>query len=130
MASLTELSNLLETNVLEVKFIRRNPKPGAASTRRAFITTSNSLLNSPRGKITLRYEGGGGSGLKFTPAARNLILAWDILWQEYRLFGAEGSSIITQIPVTTEDEVAKFWDYFDSNILPLSPEDKLRFMNS
>lgn len=132
MASLSEISSLLSNHVVEIKFIRRRPKPGASSTRRALITTNLALLNSPRGKVTLRYTGPGGgmSSLGFNPADKNLVLAWDLMWQEYRLFGAENSTIITKIPVSTTEEADKFWEYFDENILPMSPENKLGFMNS
>lgn len=132
MASLSELYGLLESNVIEAKFIRRRPKPGSAATRRAFITNNAVLLNSPRGKVTLRYTGlrDGSTGLGFNVVAKNLVLAWDLLWQEYRLFGAEGSQVVTVIPVTTEKEIESFWKYFDDNIMILSPEDKLKFMNS
>ncbi len=132
MASLSELYGLLNTNVIEAKFVRRKPKPGNAATRRAFITNNTVLLNSPRGKVTLRYTGikDGASGLGFNVVAKNLVLAWDLLWQEYRLFGAEGSQVITAIPVTTDAEIESFWKYFDDNIMSLSPEDKLKFMNS
>ena len=129
MASLNELHSLLHSHVLEVKFIRRSPKPGSPLTRRALITNCNALLNSPNGKVILRYVPAG-SGLKFNPTLKGLILTWDLMWQSFRLFGAEGSSIITKIPVSSEEEVNSFWDYFNKSIMPMSPEAKLSFMNS
>lgn len=132
MASLSDFTTSLANNVIEAKFIRRRSKAGAPATRRAFITNSTNILNSAKGKTVLGFNGFGTgvAGLGFFPANKNLILAWDILWQSFRLFGAEGSQIITKIPVSTEKEIEVFWQYFEKNIQSMSPEQKLQFMNS
>lgn len=132
MASLSEFTTLLSSHVLEAKFVRRRPKPGAPVTRRAFITNSTNVLNSAKGKTVLGFNGfgSGAVGLGFFPANKNLVLAWDILWQSFRLFGAEGAQIITRIPVSNEKEINAFWAYFEKNIQTMSPEQKIQFMNS
>jgi len=132
MASISDYTALLGNHVLEAKFIRRRVKAGFPNTRRAFITNSPSILNSPKGKTILGFSGYGTgmAGLGFNPASRNLILVWDILWQSFRLFGAEDSQIITKIPVTSPQEIESFWGYFDKSIQPMTPAQKLQFMNS
>lgn len=132
MAALNDFAALLGSHVLEAKFVRHRFKPGFPPTRRAFITNSPNILNSAKGKIILGFTGYGSGivGLGFNPAHKDLILAWDIMWQSFRLFGAEYSQIITKIPVTNDKEVADFWNYFENNIQPMTPEQKLQFMNS
>lgn len=132
MASLSEYVNLLGNHVLEARFIRRHPKINASTTRRAFITNSPLILNSVKGRMVLRFNGygTGANGLGFSPANKNLVLAWDILWLDFRLFGAEGSEIITKIPVSNEKEATNFWAYFEKNIQPMTPDEKIKFMNA
>jgi hypothetical protein len=132
MASLSDFTSSLANNVIEAKFIRRRPKAGMPATRRAFITNSTNILNSAKGKTVLGFNGfgTGAAGLGFFPVNKNLVLAWDILWQSFRLFGAEGSQIITKIPVSNEKEIETFWQYFEKNIQSMSPAQKLQFMNS
>jgi len=132
MAGFSDYSTLLGSYVLEAKFIRRRPKHGAPNTRRAFITNSPKLLNSPKGSTILGFTGYGSgiTGLGFNPASKDLILVWDILWQSFRLFSASNSQIITKIPVSNDKEINDFWLYFDKNIRPMTPDQKLQFMNS
>ena len=55
ITSLANLKAILLDKVCEVKFVRRNPKPGRPATRRMLCTNNVQLLNSVEGRTTLNY---------------------------------------------------------------------------
>jgi hypothetical protein len=118
------LQSLLETNVLEVKFTRRRPKESLPGTRRMLCTNSSQLLVSENGLSILHYQPAGG-GLKYNAQLYNIVVAWDILKQDYRCISADDCELVTQLPA---DDT--FWEYFNETILPMTPEEKINFMNS
>jgi len=79
----TALAILLQTNVAELRFHRRIEKQGFQDYRRMLCTNDKTLLLSTPGKEILNYTTPTGS-LKYDPAAKNLIVAWDIFLQAYR----------------------------------------------
>lgn len=120
------LSVLLENNVLEIKFKRRRAKPGSPTTRRMLCTNCAILLNSEAGRTTLNYKPGAGA-LKFSPASKNLVIAWDIFKQDYRAISADNCELISQMPVSGDG--VEFWEYFNNTIYPMTPQQKLAFFN-
>ena len=54
--NLGTLKGMLLTKVCEVKFVRRNPKPGRPATRRMLCTNNVQLLNSVEGRTVLNYR--------------------------------------------------------------------------
>lgn len=123
---LSTLRVLLEHNVLEIKFNRRNPKPNTPGTRRMLCTNSPVVLKSDAGKQTLRYEQSSGSA-KYSPTSKNLVLTWDIFKQGYRTVSCENVQIINQIPISGDGR--EFWEYFNSTIYPMTPQQKEAFFN-
>lgn len=117
---------LLENNVVEVKFKRRNPKSGSPPTRRMLCTNSPVILQSDAGRKTLNYTGKSGN-LKFNPTAKNLVIAWDIFKQDYRCISADNCELISQMPVTGDGR--DFWEYFNNTIYPMSPGEKDTFFD-
>lgn len=117
------LDSLLLNNVCEVRFVRRRPRAGDGPTRRMLCTKSYELLNSINGRLTLNYAPPKGPK-KINEAAENVLVVWDILMQQYRTISMNSCDLIQQIP---NDE---FWEYFNENIYPMSPEQKFNFMNS
>ena len=117
------LSTLLKENVLEIKFTRRSPKPGDPPTRRMLCTNSQQLLLSENGLSVLNYRPTGRSPVNRT--LNNVVITWDILKQDYRCVSADDCELVTQLPA---DE--QFWEYFNNNILPMTPAQKIAFINS
>lgn len=124
MASFTELRNLLLENVLDIRFLRRTPKPGSGSTRRMLCTNSTNLLNSYNGKLILGYAAPT-QYPKFDPQAENIIITWDILMQNYRCINVDNCTIIQKLPANDE-----FWKYFNENVYTMSTSQKINFMNT
>ena len=122
--TLGTLKNLLESNVCEIKFSRRRPKPGEPLTRRMLCTNSFILLNSVNGKILLNYK----QPLrmpKFNPSNKNIIITWDIFMQDFRCISMDACELIQTIPGNDE-----FWNYFNEKLRFMSAAEKERFMNT
>jgi hypothetical protein len=117
------LDSLLLNNVCEIRFVRRRPRAGDGPTRRMLCTKSFDLLNSVNGRTTLNYAPPKGPA-KINEAAENVLVVWDILMQSYRTISMNSCDLIQQIPNND------FWEYFNENIYPMSPEQKYNFMNS
>lgn len=120
------LKVLLENNVLEIKFRRRTSKPGAPKTRRMLCTNSPVILMSEAGRKTLNYQAGV-QNLKYNPTSKNLVIAWDILKQDYRAISVDNCVLISQMPVSGDG--TDFWEYFNESIYPMSPGEKEAFFN-
>lgn len=118
------LNGILLTNVCEVRFVRRTPKPGFPPTRRMLCTKAHSLLTSTNGRITLNYRPPSKPPI-INEAAENVVVVWDILMQDYRNISMDQCELIQQIPANDE-----FWTYFNENIYPMSAEQKFSFMNT
>jgi len=118
------LENLLLRNVLDLRFVRRSSAPGRPPTRRMLCTKSYDLLGSTNGRIVLNYRPPK-SGKQIIESKENACVVWDILMQDYRIVSADEVNVIREIPANDE-----FWNYFNKNILPMSAEQKLTYMDS
>ncbi len=121
--ALPTLGRLLQENVLEIKFIRRRPKPGSSPTRRMLCTNSRVLLDSREAREALHYVPSK-QPPAFNPAAKNLVITWDIFMQGYRTVNADKCQLISQIPANDE-----FWQYFSDTLYKMTPDQKVTFMN-
>jgi len=118
------LKALLLENVLDVRFVRRRPVAGKPPTRRMLCTKSFKLLNSTNGKIVLNYTPPKHEK-QFNESIENACVVWDILMQNYRVVSADQVDVIREIPANDA-----FWQTFNKEILPLTAEQKIQFMNS
>lgn len=118
------LNSLLSRNVLDIKFNRRRLRSGVPATRRMYCTLSDRILNSVNGRTVLNYLPGGRK-LPYNPSSKNLSLVWDVLMQSFRMVPADTVTVIKQLP--GDDS---FWDFFNENIVSMSQQDKIQFMNS
>ena len=118
------LNQLLQKNVFEVRFTRRRPVQGKSNSRRMLCTMCPEILNSVNGRTVLNYLPPTKS-LKFNPISKNLVMAWDILMQEFRMINADNCTLLTTLP---GDDT--FWEYFNDKILPMKIEEKVGFMNT
>jgi hypothetical protein len=87
-------------------------------------TNANQLLLSSDGRLTLNYRPPSGAP-RFNQAERNVIVAWDVLMQDYRAISCESCDLIATIPATEE-----FWNYFRQQLLPMTASQKTAFMNA
>ena len=118
------LTNLLNTNVLEIKFTRRRQRPDKVPTRRMLCTNNQNILMSENGRGILNYQPAG-RGPKYNPGTHNIVIAWDLMQQDYRAISVDNCDVVTTLPA---DDT--FWEYFNSKILPLTEAQKFAFMKS
>ena len=122
--SLGNLKATLLDKVCEVKFARRNIKPGRPATRRMLCTNNVLLLNSIEGRTILNYAPPR-LAPKYNPNQENLIIVWDILMQDFRTINCDTVDLISTLEA---DET--FWFYINEKIAPMSAGDKMNFMNT
>jgi hypothetical protein len=87
-------------------------------------TNSLALLNSTEGRLALNYKRAVNMP-KYDPNAKNLIITWDIIMQDYRCINASACDLIQIIPANQT-----FWKYFNEKLAPLSAPQKIAFMNT
>ncbi len=119
------LLEALRQSVVELKFVRRRTKFGWSPTRRMFCSNDFTMLNSAPGQIALHFK----PPVMPPPypwIQKNLVCAWDIFWQDWRMIPCESVDVITIMPTRPPDE---FWAYFNLFLENMSPQDKIVFMN-
>ena len=124
LISRSSLLAVLRTNVCELRFLRRRPKLGRSPFRRMLCTNANNLLLSIDGRMTLNYSPAKGAP-KFNHADKNVIVAWDVLMQDFRTISCINVDLIRSVPSNEE-----FWDFFRKEILPMTASQKTMFMDS
>jgi len=126
-----ELERLTMNNVCEIMFVRRRPEraKGRPLTRRMLCTNSKNILLSPNGRISLNYDnitpGKRQAAFKIDRVKHNVVVAYDIIMQEYRNISMDACFLVNQLP-----DNDTFWKYFDEVLLPASPQDKQHFMDN
>jgi hypothetical protein len=80
------------------------------------------LLNSPQGRVALNFRPAF-KRQKYNLDVKNLVLAWDIFMQDYRLISMNACELITAIPTSG------FWKYFNARLALMTPKTKMDFMN-
>lgn len=118
---------LLQTNVAELRFRRRIEKPGFKDYRRMLCTNDKRLLNSIEGRKVLNFVPSTGQ-LKYNPAAKNLVVAWDIFLQEYRMINCNDVDLIAVIK--SSPDAADFWKYFNERLAAMNANQKAQFINT
>lgn len=116
--------NLVQNNVLDIRFVRRRPRSTRPPTRRMLCTLNSDILLSVNGRSVLNYLPPS-NNLPYTTDDKGLVLVWDILMQSFRMVSTESVSILETYP---PDDT--FWEYFNQNILPMDGKSKQGFMNS
>ena len=124
LVSSANLKALLQNNVCEIRFLRKRPKLGSSPFRRMVCTNANQLLLSPYGRMSLNFAPPQGAP-RFNQAEKNVVIAWDVLMQDYRAVSCDSCDLITTVPANEA-----FWEYFRNELLPMSSGQKTAFMNS
>ena len=123
----SSLYMLLQTNVTELRFRRRIDKPGFKDYRRMLCTNDQRLLQSIQGKKVLNFVPSTGQ-LKYNPAAKNLIVAWDIFLQNYRMINCNDVELIAVIK--SSPDPTDFWKYFNERLAAMTATQKAQFINT
>ncbi len=84
------------------------------------------LLSAP-GKITFNYTPPTDS-LKYDPRSKNLISAFDIFMQNWRMINCDDVDVIATIK--TSPDPSAFWKYFHDTLISMSSNNKAKFMNT
>jgi len=124
--SRSALSLILRNHVVEIRFLRRNPKLGYSKQRRMLCTNDYLLLTSTPGQRALNYTPPTGN-LKYNPANKNLVIVWDVFRQGFRAVNCNDCDLVAVIKSTPSDD---FWKYFSEKIMPMSSVEKANFMNN
>ncbi len=123
--SRNDLLSLLQVNVVELRFNRRRPKSTHPYHRRMLCTNDVGILTSKAGMHVFRYKAPTQS-LRYDPKAKNLVVTWDILFQDWRAIPCESLDVISVVSTKKEDV---FWKFVSDVILPLTPLQKSSFIN-
>lgn len=121
--TLQTLRSTLRENVCEITFARRRMYPGKLPYRRMMCTLDTNILDSVNGRVALNYKPPV-SGLPYPTDSKNLLPVWDIFMQDWRMVSMDYCQLLKTIP---RDE---FWKYFNENLLKMSPQDKVAYMDS
>jgi hypothetical protein len=97
---------------------------GRSLYRRMLCTNSNNLLLSIDGRLTLNYTPAKGPP-KYNHGEKNVIVAWDVLMQDYRTINCQSVDLIRSVPANEE-----FWDFFRKELVIMTPGQKMMFMDS
>jgi hypothetical protein len=121
------MKKLLESNVAELYFVRRNKKQNWPMTRRMLCTNSFKLLGSMGGRMALNFKVPTQLPA-YDPKDENLFITWDFFMQDFRSIPLESVGVIMAIPVKTTKEIESFWEWFDKFLRPLSSDNKKSIM--
>lgn len=124
-ASVSGLRGLLQSNVIELKFIRRDISPGRPRSRRMLATLDFELLNSEIGKQVFRFSPPA-KYPSYNASSYNLLTVYDLFMLNWRNIPADSCQIINVIPTSPQVE---FWDYFNNILSKMSASQKAAFMD-
>lgn len=124
IVSRENLKTLLNSNVCEISFLRRMQKLGAPPFRRMLCTNNQALLTSNNGIKTLNYKRPTHLP-RYNPDQKNLVIAWDIFMQDYRNISCDRVDVIQSLPA---DDT--FWKYYTENLMKLTTQQKLMYMEA
>lgn len=122
----SELQSLLKNNICDLLIIRRRPEraPGRPIVRQMLCTNSMEILRSENGLRVLNYRGSF-EPKKVNERKHDLVVTWDIFMQDYRNVSMDMCYLVQKIPADDN-----FWQFFNENIYPMSPNEKLRYMDN
>jgi hypothetical protein len=122
----TELQRLLKSNICDLLVVRRRPEraPGRPELRQMLCTNSMEILRSENGLRVLNYSGSF-EPKKVDERKHNLVVTWDIFMQDYRNVSMDMCYLVQKIPADDN-----FWKFFNENIFPMSPNEKMRYMDT
>jgi hypothetical protein len=121
--TLSSLRALLKENVCEIVFVRRRPRANRPPFRRMLCTLDENLLNSVNGRLSLNYKPSSAL-LPYNAESKNLLPVWDIFMQDWRMVNMNECDLVETIK---RDD---FWKYFNEKLIPMSPQQKMQYMDT
>lgn len=118
------LAQLLTANVVELRFVRRNPRAGRSVTRRMLATLNSSILDSDIGRQVLNFKSPSQTPA-YNAGAYNLLVVYDMFMQDWRAVPADSAQVIQILPSNPPE---LFWTYFNEVLLPMTADQKATFM--
>ena len=121
--SVEGLYSLCSSNVVELRFVRRN-KRVSPNTRRMLCTNDEYLFRSVFGKEVLNYRKPT-QRAPYNAKSKGLCTLWDILMQDWRNVPTESVEVVS---VVSTKPLNSFIKYFDAKIKIMSSAQKTAFM--
>lgn len=125
----TLFDNILQNNVCEFKWVRRNPKTGANFTRRALGTANMDVLNSEIGRGVFGFQVPRFQH-PYSRSQYNLCGYYDIFRLDWRNAACESVVMVKVFPATNPTAINEWWKTFKDDVLPLNAQQKIQFMDS
>jgi hypothetical protein len=141
IVSMSELRNLLKTNVCEIVFVRRRPEraPFRPEIRRMLCTNALTVLTHPNAQLyDLRFHFPKTSR-RLDERKHDIVVVWDLLMRDYRNvsistpespftdLGDSNNTCHLRQTIPADDT---FWKYYKNIIVNLNDAQKLNFMDS
>ena len=123
------LKSMLNQSILDIRFTRRTPKAGKPNTRRMLCTNAPQFLSTIAAKSVFGFSAPSGAP-KYNAASKGLVIAYDLFMQNFGAINGSNVEILNVYPVTNEQQINEFWDFFSQNVSPMSASDKDKFMDS
>jgi hypothetical protein len=123
--SLGGLKTLLESNVVEIKFVRRIRLTNKPPTRRMLATLDRGVLDSKLGREVLNFKQPTQSPA-YDAASRGLLTVWDIFLQDWRMIPVSNCEVVSVVPSKPPE---KFWEYFNKTIANMTSVQKAAFID-
>jgi hypothetical protein len=123
--SLGGLKSLLESNVVEIKFVRRMKVAGRPATRRMLATLDRGILDSKLGREILNFKQPTQSPA-YNAVSKGLLTVWDIFFQDWRMVPVTNCEVVSVVPSKPPE---KFWEYFNKTIGNMDAAQKAAFMD-
>jgi hypothetical protein len=86
-------------------------------------TLDENLLNSVNGRLSLNYKPATAI-MPYNAEAKNLLPVWDIFMQDWRMVNMNDCDLVETIK---RDD---FWKYFNEKLIPMSPQQKMQYMDT
>jgi hypothetical protein len=122
--SVSALASLCNSNVVELKFTRRN-KMRVPPTRRMLCTLNRQVLDSTLGKSILNFRKPK-QAAPYNASRKKLVTVWDIIMQDWRNVPTESVDVVSAINIVP---ATKFWDFYENVIKPMTSAQKSAFMD-
>ena len=119
------LSQLLQSNVVELKFTRRHPVAKRPATRRMLASLCSPILDSEPGRTILNFKPPTRNP-SYNANNYNLIVVFDIFMQDWRAIPIDKTEVIRVLPSNPPSE---FWEYFSTVLVKMTASQKAVFMD-
>lgn len=119
------LAQLLQANVVELKFVRRHPSSNRPATRRMIASLNSDILDSDLGRNILNFKPPVNRAA-YNPSKHKLLFVFDFFMQDWRAIPVDSTEVIRVLP---SNPASEFWDYFSTSLAKMTAAQKAAFMD-